>query len=301
MSILILGMRGLGDNIIQRAFVKTLSHEHQLVYLRTPWPELYEDIDGVRFVRDESGLRTQRKNVARQPAGRWCTPPAGLAQRRISYGAALSKQQTMLDGFERTFGTRPSTFDLPPTPMTLHEAARPIALVRPVTERREWPSAARSPLPEYITEIATELMADHFVVSVADLADGEEWLVGDAPPAHMHLHHGELSVLELLGLVRIASVVVGGVGWIVPACVAAGTPLFCVLGGHGGHNGPERLIDPRMDARHVGFATPDHFCLCDRMQHRCDKRISDLSRQWAAFRRQSHRALAREHGADVDR
>ena len=42
------GMKGLGDNIYQRAFVKRLPGP---VYLETPWPELYEDLPGVKFVR----------------------------------------------------------------------------------------------------------------------------------------------------------------------------------------------------------------------------------------------------------
>ena len=35
------------------------------LYLETPWPELYADID-IRFVRGRRQLRTQQKNIARQ-------------------------------------------------------------------------------------------------------------------------------------------------------------------------------------------------------------------------------------------
>ncbi|MGV2896737.1 hypothetical protein ACNPPY_13175, partial [Achromobacter sp. AGC78] len=66
------GMKGLGDNIYKRAFVKKLQGP---VYLETPWPELYEDLPDVKFVRSETPLRTQSKNMARQDEARWVKAP----------------------------------------------------------------------------------------------------------------------------------------------------------------------------------------------------------------------------------
>jgi hypothetical protein len=99
------------------------------------------------------------------------------------------------------------------------------------------------------------------------------------------LTHGELSVRQLLATVRDAAVVVGGVGWIVPAAIALGTPCFCILGGNGGMNAPERLLHPAMMADHIGFAMPKEFCLCTDMRHECTKAIPDLDRQWQRWRR----------------
>jgi hypothetical protein len=84
-------------------------------------------------------------------------------------------------------------------------------------------------------------------------------------------------------------VVVGGVGWIVPACVALGTPAFIVLGGNGGMNAPDKIIDTRMDGSRIGFATPKEYCRCLDMRHLCEKQIPDLERQW---RRWSASALS---------
>ena len=105
--------------------------------------------------------------------------------------------------------------------------------------------------------MAAELMATHTVVAVADLEPGQEWVVGELPPAHHHFLFGELAVRELLALVRDADIVVGGVGWIVPAGFALKTKTFVVLGGHGGHNAPEKITDPRLDLSRIGFAIPE--------------------------------------------
>jgi hypothetical protein len=278
-------MRGLGDCIYSRAFIKALARQSD-VYYETPWPEIAADIPNVRFVRCETPLRTQAKNVARQASSRWAPLP-NVARRtiQVGYGHATMREGCIWHAMQKCFGCEPETLDLPPFPRW-PETDRPIAVVRPVTERKEWHNSARGPLPEYVAQIAADLMATHCVISIADLEPGVEWLVGEAPPADIRLHAGELGVRDLLGLVQSADVVVGGVGWVVPACIAARTNLFCILGGQGGHNRPDRIVDQRMDASHVGWATPDRFCQCEQMRHDCIKTISNLSEQWSAFRRE---------------
>lgn len=277
------GMRGLGDNIFQRAFVRTLALDRD-VYLSTPWPEIYEDIPRVHFVHSATPLRTQAKNLARQPRTRWAREPRTTARIVVRYGSAELRIGSIVSAMEACFQVPPAAWDLPSFPPYVSE--RPVAVIRPVTERKEWHNSARNPKPEYIAAIAADLMRDYFVVSVADLADKHEWFIGNLPPAHKRYHAGELSVSDLLGLIRTAKVVVGGVGWIVPACIAAGTPLFCVLGGHGGHNGPAKITDKRMDLDHVGFAVPDRFCCCENMRHDCDKTNTKLMQQWDDWRAQ---------------
>jgi hypothetical protein len=184
----------------------------------------------------------------------------------------------------------PALFDLPdmgPSPII---SDRPIAVVRPVTVRSEWRNEARNPRPEYVNVLAAELMATHTVVAIADLAPGEEWLIGQLPPAHHHFVAGELAVRELLALVRDADIIIGGVGWIVPAGLALKVKTFIVLGGHGGHNAPEKITDPRLDLRHIGFAIPENFCRCTNMLHNCDKRIADPLGQFSRWLRNTRAA-----------
>jgi hypothetical protein len=302
MTIGVLGMQGLGDNIFQRAFVKTLAQSEDVV-LRTPWPQLYADLPRVRCIPSPTRLRTQLKNMLAQPHGAFVDWKPGRVARTVtvSYGHKALERGSVIRAMEACFGVPPSGWDLPARLMLGRWAptGRPIAMVRPVTVRAEWLNIARNPLPEYVAHAAAQLMRTHHVISVADLEDGKEWLDGEAPPAHEYLHHGELTVESLLALVVAADVVVGGVGWIVPACIATGTPLFCILGGQGGHNAPSKITDPRMRLSHVRFAEPDHFCQCTDMRHGgCDKRITGFVDQWAAF--QSERDDERAGGAQPD-
>jgi hypothetical protein len=276
-------MWGLGDNVYARPFVRSAAAQYD-IWLDTPWPELYVDLD-IKFVRGSRQLRTQLKNIVRQSPERWSLPPP-MQEVRIHYSelAAFSiiealefRWQPLRVAFD------PALFDLPdmgPAPLV---SDRPIAVVRPVTVRKEWRNEARNPRPEYIFTIAAHLMATHTVVVVADLAPGHEWLEGELPPAHHHFIFGELAVRPLFALVRDADVVVGGPGWIVPAGMALKVKTFVVLGGHGGHNAPHKITDPRLNLGRLGFATPDRFCRCMRMLHSCNKKIADPLGQFSRW------------------
>ncbi|MFN4176428.1 hypothetical protein [Phenylobacterium sp.] len=279
------GLKGLGDNIYQRPFVRAQAMERE-VWLSTPWPEIYADLP-VRFVRTGTTLRTQALNERRQPARTWGNPPAHAARVRPFYGAGELRRGSIVQAFERflPLSRTPFVFDLPPMgpAPALATGGKPIAVVRPVTVRKEWRNEARNPRPEYVAEIARRLMRTHHVVVVAHLAAGEEWLEGELPPHHQAFVRGELDVRGLLALVRDADVVVGGVGWIVPAAVALRTRAFIVLGGQGGHNAPEKITDPRMDLSRISWARPAAYCRCENMRHACVKTIPDLAEQWTAW------------------
>jgi hypothetical protein len=288
-DVLILGMWGLGDNIYARPFVVAASRQYR-VWLDTPWPELYADLD-IRFVQGKRRLRTQRKNMARQSQTLWSTPPRLIHEVKIQYGnLASSSILISLEWLWRALlgiDFDPALFTLPRMGRSPVESDRPVAVIRPVTVRSEWKNEARNPKPEYVAAIAAELMDTHTVVVVADLEAGAEWLVGELPPAHRYFVRGELNVRELLALVRDADIVVGGVGWIVPAGLALKVNTFVVLGGHGGHNAPAKITDPRLDLSRIGFATPERFCRCTNMLHDCDKTIADPVghfTEWAALR-----------------
>lgn len=262
------GMRGLGDNIYQRAFIKNLAGP---VYLDTPWPQLYADLPNVHFLRPQTQLRTQRKNLER--FGAWVHAPRHRSEMRVHYGS-----EGIIRGMQGCFRVAPAEFDLPdfgPTPFT-----QPYVVVRPVTIRQEWVAETRNPLPEYVAQAAQHAAElGYRVVSVADLADGKEWALG-LPPAHDRYHSGELQVEQLMALLQGASAVIGGVGWIVPAAIAARVPAWIICGGQGGYNSPAKVCPPGTT---VAFAVPDNLCLCKLKQHNCDKRISNHAAQFAQW------------------
>ena len=264
-------MKGLGDNIYQRAFLK---HMPGPIYLDTPWPELVSDLPHVHCVRPQTNLRTQAKNIARHSS--WLMPPAKQPARHIRYGT-----EGIIPGMTASFGVAPGAFNLPPLPPSPEQGK--YVVVRPATVRSEWRADTRNPDPEYIYRAAWEArLRGYKVISVADLQEGQEWLVGELPQAHVQYHKGELPVEQLLSLVANASAVIGGIGWLVPAALAAKVPAWIICGGQGGYNAPE-LITPKGQSN-ITFAVPDNFCRCRLKQHTCDKRISDYDSklaQWA--------------------
>ena len=267
----VIGMLGLGDNIYQRAFIKALPGE---VYLQTPWPELYRDLPHVRLVRPDTRLRTQGKNIRRH--GGWRAMPRGHLV-RVAYG-----RDGIIKGMAKCFGRLPGDFALPdlgPSP-----AAGRYVVVRPVTVRAEWRADARNPLPEYVAMAAAEMRRRGYtVVSVADLEPGKEWALDPLPPSDIQFHAGELPVEQLLALVQGAAAVIGGIGWIVPACIAAQVPAWVVCGGQGGFNAPELITAPCMNLSRIAFAVPDNFCRCTQREHTCDKRIANYDQRFAEW------------------
>lgn len=265
------GMLGLGDNLFERPFIKALPKP---IYLSTPWPSLFFDIPGVHFIRPQTTLRTQAKNIARHAD--WVLPPGRQPARHIRYGA-----EGIIPGMTACFGVAPAAFDLPPLPPSPETGK--YVVVRPATVRSEWRADTRNPLPSYIAEAIMHASARGYkIVSVADLQEGQEWLVGPEPYADVRYHKGELPVEQLLSLVANASAVIGGIGWLVPAALAAKVPAWIICGGQGGYNAPE-LITPR-EQTNITFAVPDNFCRCRLKQHTCDKRISNYDAkltEWA--------------------
>lgn len=266
---LIGAMRGLGDSIYSRAFLKKFPG----AYVDTPWPELTEDLP-IKPVRPSTTLRTQKKNVERIAS--WFNRPAER-EVKIRYG-----KDGIILGMIESFGVQPGSFDLPdfgPSPV-----AGDYVVVRPVTVREEWRADTRNPLPEYVDSAARYASACGFiVVSIADLEVNKEWLIGDAPYADITYHSGELDVTQLMALIAGARAVIGGIGWIVPATICYRVPAWIICGGQGGYNAPEKITSPLMGKHKTEFAVPDNFCHCTLKQHDCDKRISNYDARFAEW------------------
>ena len=276
--IFVQSMKGLGDGIYQRPFVRAESARRP-VFLDTPWPQLYADLPNVFPVKPATTLRTQAKNAAAQPDSAWHDRPLIADTARFGYGTRELRRHSIMRALETALPLRgaPFVFDLPPVPAGTTRGGIPYAVVRPVTLRREWTNSARNPDPSAVFKVAQWLQdAGFMVVLVADLKPGEEEAVGTLPPCDVAYLKGELDVSELMALVRGASAVIGGVGWIVPMAIAAGTPLFVIQGGQLRHNGPQAITDPRMNLSRVGWAKPRYPCDCENMRHTCRKDPANL-------------------------
>lgn len=264
------GMYGLGDNLYQLGFVRALAKAGVHVTIVTPWPELYQDVPNIKFQRPHTSLRTQAKNASRVSVEVWSTESHFDRRISVHYGPGTNIADDMLKQFKAVpkWGLR--SFDSPPV------TDKPYIVVRPVTVRKEWLNEARNPLPEYVDQVCQWLADRYHIISVADLEDRQEWLVGEQPFAHERYHKGELSMTELFGLCQGAFGIVGGIGWIVPFAINTGVPTFIIAGGNGGYNHPGKLVNHTMKLDKIKFAVPDNFCECTNNTHNCDKRISDL-------------------------
>lgn len=162
---------------------------------------------------------------------------------------------------------------------------KPIALIRPTTERIEWHNSARGPLNEYVDCVAKILACRGWhVVSVADTEAGFEWITDAEPFAHQKLHHGELTISQMLALVQCADIVVTGVGVVMLAAIAYKRPTICLQGGCGGNNHHSKVTDNScMDLSRMAFIYPDNYCRCQAMKHNCNKIISNLPARVTPF------------------
>ena len=274
------GMHGIGDNIIQRCFIRQLTRRGHEVWLKTPVPEIYQDIGNLHFVKADSRLRTQKKNET-QSTINFEYSPADIPCQRIFYGDTDLKQGCIFTTMERQFGIPPAGLDLPDyiLPDIGLPPDKPLAVVRPTTERTEWHNASRGPLNEYVDSVARMLAVRGWhLVSVADTEPGLEWIPGAEPFAHQKLHHGELSLPQMLALAQRAGIVVTGVGVVMLAALAYRRPVICLQGGCGGSNHHSKVTDQScMDLSRAAFIYPDNYCRCQLMKHNCNKHISRLS------------------------
>lgn len=266
---IIFGMMGFGDSMYMRPILRHFRGS----YLRTPFPWLFSDL-GVNCVKPSTPLRTQAAAIESEEY-RWYMPPQDLPYQTILYRREHMDKGGIPYGIADCMGItdKPLIWDAPPlgTPWNLPPK---VALIRPVCLRTEYHNAARNCDPQYIAQAADILRRRGYsIITVADLQRGAEWALQPLPVADVQLYGGELAFSRLLALVQAVTVCVGTPGWIVPACLLTGTPLYCVAGGIGGHNGPDRIA-PGFD--HVGFALPDNYCMCYDERHDCPKHISDF-------------------------
>lgn len=246
--LLLNGMLGLGDNIYQYPIVKRLA-EFRPVYVRTPWPEVYQNLIDVHCVHRETRLRTQRKNATRQTG--YLVAPANIEEQNLSYTAYKHHQYPYWLGLAKSV----QVSFLYHLQMTTKRCPTPgnYAVIRPPTLRQEWKEEGRNPKPEYI-----QFVIDHLnhrgidTILVADIEPPYEVYDGFRPQRATRYHeYGELNTTELMDLVYRARVVVGGVGFIVPMSIAFGTPAVILHGKLGTLNSPQAIDCP-------GLGKPTH-------------------------------------------
>ena len=272
--LLLWGMHGLGDNLHQRALVRELSKSHEL-WLKTSYPQIYHDFPELHLVHLNSPVRVMAKNEARSAQLYCAEPPASLPVIRVSYPPEdVKKTGSVLGAMSKVCGVALGDFRMPVPPEwrmpQIDTGGRPLLVYRPLTERAESIGyATRNPDATAYNALFKAIRGEFFVVSVADVERGKEWLVGPPVAADLQLHAGELDFEALAGLFHSAALVFGAPGFATILAQAVGTPMVTVFGG---------FEDARSYSAGARFSPwlaiePTKPCNCWTHGHDCDKRI----------------------------
>ncbi|WP_128361519.1 hypothetical protein [Mesorhizobium sp. M7A.F.Ca.CA.004.12.1.1] len=284
MPLLVRGMHGLGDNLHQRAVIRQLMRGHE-VYLESSWVAPYHDLiaDGLKVIHKATVLRTQAKNASRE-AGRFHR--GGLPRFRravqVSYSPdQVRSQGSVLAAMCRVTGTDYATADFRlPIPDAWMKQVRqlldtwrpqkPILIYRPLNERTEWSGCqARNPDHDAYRDLLATIRDDFFVVSVADLVSGKEWMAGHPIKADVEFHRGELDFETIAALTSVAALVVTSPGFAAILAQAVGTPATVIFGGY------ENSSSFAGGARYSPYLgiDPINPCQCFSHSHACQKTI----------------------------
>lgn len=283
--LLIRGMMGLGDNIRQRAIVRQLMASHD-VWLESSWVSVYHDLiaEGLKVIHKPTRLRTQAKNAARE-IGSFARSrsPYGSRALAVNYPPELVRRHgSVMAAMCAVTGTDIAAADFRlPIPMSWRAKAaswierwnadRPILLYRPLVDRpADWGGcAARNPDHTAYAELFRSIRDRFFVVSVADLVPGKEWIVGERIEADAECHAGELEFETLAALTSSAAMVFCSPGFAGVLAHAVGTPVAMTFGGY------ERssfFFEGAKSAPVLGI-DPINPCECFSHRHACEKSI----------------------------
>jgi ADP-heptose:LPS heptosyltransferase/SAM-dependent methyltransferase len=278
-SLAVLGMYGMGDCLHQRAVVRELMKTHS-VELQTYYTSMYHDLEaeGLRItINDRLPPRIRDHGNSAQTASR-----ARQHDRKLGYDHAQTRKHgTLLAAMFGSVGLavpeRPD-FSLPVKPEWRADArklvgntgGKPIMVYRPIVLNGTWPCPSRSPDPAAYAALYQSIKDRFFTVSICDLTQKGEEIVGEEQDADLKLHRGEADFETLTGLFAEAALVFCNAGFTPILAQAVGTPNIVVYGGNesfrytnsvGAHLAPTLPIEP---------VKP---CACFDRHHKCDKTI----------------------------
>ena len=248
-------MHGLGDNLHIRSVVRELMRDNEL-WLRTPWPQIFHDFEGLHLLRLEPTLRVMADNQNRcarlypsvvdsvQRIPGFGAPPPYAKEIGIAYPPADVKKYGSVLGAMSAFCNVPlGDFRMPVPEEWINQAralpidwTRPLAIYRPLVERIESRGyAVRNPDHAAYHELISAIRDRYFVVSIASLSPRNEWTVGPQITADLEFHEGELWLETIIGLTRLAHLVFSAPGFMAILAQAVGTPAVTVFGGFEDH------------------------------------------------------------------
>ena len=283
----------MGDVIHQRSIIRQYLAKGREVWLETPWPQVYHDLP-VKLVPKNTTLRTQVKNQQRERRSyqRLHHVPPSVERLGINYPPALVREHGSVLGAMSAVAKVPVGDFRLPIPAAWREKAdawirkwkpdKPLMIYRPLVERTEWGGcAARNPDVGHYDALYAQIRDAFFVVSVADLVPGKEWLAAEqmASTGDVQAHNGEMDFETLAALTEMASLVFCSPGFAAVLGQAVGTPTVVVSGGY--EDGTSFSAGAKLTPT-LAIA-PIDACNCFRHNHDCPKEI-DMDRAQALLR-----------------
>ena len=282
-SIFFDGANGFGDSLFQRVVIKYLSQYFKTIYVHTPCPDLFWDIPNLKFVKEgHKWLRTQEKS-AKLSRGKISPLPKGLKRTAYSYCPVRqlkkcsayiirTKLNIDVDDFDFTFPLRPIWISKATKLVNGFDMGnKKLCIIRPPTNRSEWDYPTRNPHPEYYQMLIDKYKDEYFYVSIADIEDNVEWLVGDLKGIDAKFHKGELSLSTIFGLMKISSMMICYPAFFMLAGIATRSKTFTIWGGC---SHPAASLEESMGLWNFSYAAPDPACNCFLAEHDCNKEIS---------------------------
>ena len=280
-AVFVNGYWGLGDCIYQRPFVAALARKYPgRLFVSTPYPELYADIDGIRFPPPGTSLRAQGSHIKTLPKETWTKLPDRFVQIPLDYSQTMGSGRNCWEYIEQSI---PLTGDLvwrfePPTEWIEKgiekfpkiSSGGKLCLMKLPTLRSEWHITARNPKPEYFQRFIDRYHKEFSFVSFSNNAEGKEWFEGDVEGFDARYDHGELDFHTMVGLVACADFCVTPPGFLLALALMLGKPVLLIAGGY---MHPLYLTDPRMGLANYEAIVPIPFCHCLDEKHECNKTI----------------------------
>lgn len=262
MTIWLRGMLGVGDCIHQRAVLREMLNYGRPVVLDTFYRAMYHDLvdHGLTLqligghpprIRERSPLRSARLPVRGSPV-------------KITYNAdMIHKHGSILAAQFASAGlqmpARPD-FSLPMRPewrQWAREAVgkhdKPLLVYRPIVLNNVWRSEARAPDPALYSALFRSIRDQFHVVSVANLGNSGEHIIGEEQDADVRFNRGELDFETMAGLFAEADLAFTCPGVSPVLAQAVGTKTVIVYGANechrttgtvGDHLAPTLAIEP---------------------------------------------------------
>lgn len=277
------GMSGIGDAVHHRAIVRWYIEQGHRVWLETAYPEFFWDLRGdqLKLIPIESTrLRHARANMASAEFDHEPVPSTakrrvlwykGSAVRRLGYVGAMAdigKAGIGEGGF--TLPIHPSwkhTAEIELSRVGYFDSGKPLLIYKPPSLRQEWLAPARNPDAMVMPALLEAIRDRFFVISIANVAEGVEWIDGPTPAVDAEFNHGQLHPTTIAAMMVNATVMTPPS---FPLCIGRAVNAW-TIGVFGGHELSDwyRPYTP-MPERFISI-DPVSPCGCWNRQHSCDK------------------------------